>query len=152
MPDSHLYAVIMAGGRGTRFWPASRDKAPKQLLPIADTVPMIRATVNRILPLAPPDRILVITGKSHATDIKALLPDIPPENILVESVGRNTAPCIGLAAHLVRQRDPRGVMLVLPADHVINNTSYFLKLCRIGTRMASSQKKLADTWHHPDPS
>ena len=142
MTEPHLFAVIMAGGRGTRFWPASRDKFPKQLLPIAESVPMIRATVDRIMPLAPPENILVVTGRSHQADIRTLLPDLPPENILVEPVGRNTAPCIGLAAHVVKKRDPRGIMLVLPSDHVINKTREFLELCRTGARLASSRHAL----------
>jgi mannose-1-phosphate guanylyltransferase len=137
--EPHLFSVIMAGGRGTRFWPASRDQLPKQLLPIAGSVPMVRATVDRILALTPPDRILVVTGRSHAEEIRSLLPDLPRDNILVEPVGRNTAPCIGLAAHLVKKRDPHGIMLVLPADHVINKTQDFLQLCRDGARLASTR-------------
>lgn len=140
--NSHLYAVIMAGGRGTRFWPLSRESRPKQVLPIAGPEPMIRTTVDRILPLTPAKRVLVLTGAAHAGRVKDILPDLPPENIIIEPVGRNTAPCIGLAAHVILDRDPSGIMIVLPADHIITKTSVFCDLVLAGASLAGREKAL----------
>ncbi len=114
-----LHAVIMAGGKGTRFWPLSREKTPKQLLSIVGDRTMIQATFDRITPITPPERILVVTGVSHADQIREQLPLLPPENVIVEPVGRNTAPCVALASMIVKRRDPEGIMGVYPADHVI---------------------------------
>ncbi len=138
----HVYALIMAGGKGTRFWPLSRLAHPKQLLPIADPEPMVRVTVDRILPIIPPERILVITGASHADQLRRLLPDLPSENIIAEPVGRNTAPCIGLGAHIVSKRDSDGVMIVLPADHVIAKPEAFQALVLQGIAAALEHKAL----------
>jgi len=93
-------------------------------------------TVDRILPLVPSERVMVVTGASHAEEIKALLPDLQPQNILVEPVGRNTLPCIGLAAHAVARKDPEGVMLILPADHLITRTAQFRSLVVKGVELA----------------
>jgi len=109
----------MAGGKGTRFWPLSREKTPKQLLSIVGERTMIQATFDRITPITPPERILVVTGVSHAEQIREQLPRIPPDNVIVEPVGRNTAPCVALASMIVNRRDPEGIMGVYPADHVI---------------------------------
>lgn len=137
-----LYAVIMAGGKGTRFWPLSRGHSPKQLMPITGDRPMLRATVDRIGALVPPERTLVVTGRSHANGVRDILPDLPAENILVEPLGRNTAPCIGLAAHAVQKRSPHGIMLVLPADHAIENQAAFLSLAEQGAGLAAQQDLL----------
>ncbi|MBW2062114.1 MAG: mannose-1-phosphate guanylyltransferase [Deltaproteobacteria bacterium] len=140
--DSHLYAVIMAGGKGTRFWPLSRENRPKQLLAITGSEAMLRSTVDRILPLVPPERVLIVTGAPHADEVEALLSDLPPGNIIIEPIGRNTLPCIGLAAHVVCQKDPDGVMLVLPADHVITKTAQFRALVEIGADLACQPEAL----------
>jgi len=124
---SHLYAVIMAGGAGTRFWPASRSDRPKQLLPLAGkgNEPLIAASVRRILPICPPERVVVVTAR-HLTDaMRAALPDLPAENFLSEPVPRNTAPCIGWAAAAIRRRDPDAVIMVLPSDHFIGDEPGF---------------------------
>lgn len=122
-----LHAVIMAGGKGTRFWPLSRERRPKQLLKIVGDRTMIQATVDRIAPLVPPERVLIVTGASHADEIKKQLPELPEKNIIVEPAGRNTAPCVALAAMIVKKRDPEGVMAVFPADHVIQNPDALIK-------------------------
>ena len=114
-----LHAVIMAGGGGTRFWPLSRQNFPKQLLKISGDKTMIQATVERLAPIADSKHILIVTGAAHAEEIKRQLPDIPDENIIKEPVGRNTAPCVALAAHIIANRDPDGVMAIFPADHLI---------------------------------
>ena len=120
-----MFAVIMAGGKGARFWPRSRERMPKHLLDILGERTIIRETVDRIRPLVPPERTLIVTGRSHAAELIRLLPEIPAENILIEPVGRNTAPCIGLAALHIRQRVPDAVMLVLPSDHRIGDEVAF---------------------------
>ena len=115
-----MYALIMAGGRGARFWPRSRRAFPKQCISIGGPDSLIRQTVDRLTPLVPPDRILVITGPDMVEAIAAQLPDLPPENILVEPRGRNTAPCVGWGAvEVARRGGENAVMMVLPADHVI---------------------------------
>jgi mannose-1-phosphate guanylyltransferase len=119
MPSEHIHAVVMAGGAGTRFWPASRAARPKQFLPIADERAMITATCERLEGLVPLERVLVVTAGDLAPQVRACLPGLPPENVLVEPVGRNTAPCVALAALELSRRDPESVQVVLPADHVI---------------------------------
>jgi len=120
-----MFAVIMAGGKGSRFWPRSREKMPKHLLDILTERTIIRETVDRIRPLVPAERTLIVTGRSHAAELIRQLPEIPAENILIEPVGRNTAPCIGLAALHILKRVPDAVMLVLPSDHRIGNEKAF---------------------------
>ena len=120
-----LHAVVMAGGSGTRFWPQSRKTLPKQLLPLAGDATMLQQTVRRNVPLIPADRTWIVTNAVQAQATAEQLPDVPHENILVEPCGRNTAPCIGLAAIHLLQQDPQAVMLVVPADHVIQPTEVF---------------------------
>jgi len=122
-----MHAVVMAGGSGTRFWPASRETKPKQLLDIADNRTMIRATVERILPEIPFERIMVVTGAPHADEIRRELPELRPEMVVVEPVGRNTAACTALAAYKLFKKDPAAVMAVLPADHLIRKEADFLQ-------------------------
>lgn len=123
-----MFAVIMAGGKGTRFWPRSREKMPKHLLDILGERTIIRETVDRVRPLIPPERILIVAGRSHVAELARQLPEIPAENILIEPVGRNTAPCIGLAALHIQRHVPDAVMLVLPSDHRIDDENAF---CRV---------------------
>ncbi len=114
------YALIMAGGRGARFWPRSRRHHPKQCVAVTGEKSLIRQTVDRLLVDVPLDHILVITGPDMQAAIRAALPDLPAENILIEPRGRNTAPCVGWGAVEVARRGGRdAVMMVLPADHVI---------------------------------
>jgi mannose-1-phosphate guanylyltransferase len=134
--------VIMAGGKGTRFWPRSRTSTPKQLLDITGEKTMIQETVSRVLPLVSHDKILIITNKHQAASLRSQLPDIPHENIIAEPVGRNTAPCICLAATLVHKRDPEGEMIVLPADHYIEDTEAFLLSLKKAAEIARKTKSL----------
>lgn len=120
-----LHAVIMAGGAGTRFWPASRTLRPKQLLPLAGERTMIQATVDRLGELVPPQRVLVVTNQRLVEPIRAQLPELPPEAIVGEPAKRDTAPCIGLAANLLLRRDEDAVMAVMPSDHVIRPDEKF---------------------------
>lgn len=122
-----LHAVIMAGGAGTRFWPASRASRPKQLLPLIGDDPLLLDTARRVLPLCAaggPDqagwsRVLIASGAHLAAPTAAILPRLPAQNLLVEPTPRNTAPCIGWAAAVVARTDPDAVLMVLPSDHHI---------------------------------
>lgn len=131
------YGVIMAGGSGTRFWPASRKCRPKQLLNMVGDGTMIRATVLRILPEIPFQSIIVVTAASHADEIRVQLPEMSRDRIVAEPEGRNTAPCIALAAYKLHKIDPDGVMAVLPADHVIEKEAEFRRALSIATEAAS---------------
>lgn len=120
-----LHVVIMAGGSGTRFWPESRRARPKQFLKLSGERTLIQATLDRVTSFIPPAGYWVVTNQAHAAETLAQLPDVPPEQILLEPCGRNTAPCIGLAAMqlLAIDRDP--IMLVVPADHLIATNEQF---------------------------
>jgi len=120
-----LHAVIMAGGSGTRFWPASRHHRPKQLLALTSEVPLLRVTADRILPLVGAERLWVVTTASTAEATRELLDEIPPGHILAEPTGRDTAACAAYAARIVLHHDPDAVCLVLPADHVILDEDRF---------------------------
>ncbi len=121
---SKLYAVIMAGGRGERFWPAGRQARPKQLLPLLGDKTMIEETVQRLFPLIAPERLLVITNLAYVDEMRQLLP-LPPENIIGEPAGRDTAPCAALATALVRRRDADATMALLPVDHAVRPVKRF---------------------------
>jgi mannose-1-phosphate guanylyltransferase len=123
----HTFAIILAGGAGTRFWPASRQLRPKQFLPLGPDPdePLLRATVRRILPLCPPERILIATGAHLAAATRDLFPEIPAANILAEPVARNTAPCIGWATRVIARRDPDATVMVFPADHAVVDEDAF---------------------------
>jgi len=120
-----VFPVIMAGGSGTRFWPLSRRDRPKQFLPLAGDAPLLRATVDRLPPLARIDRTFVVCGPGHAAAVRRMLPRLPRGNLVVEPCARNTAPCVGLAALHVAAREPRGVVAMLPADHHIARPAAF---------------------------
>ena len=122
---SMLHAVIMAGGSGTRFWPRSRRRLPKQFLKFGSERTLLQETVERCRPLIPAERTWIVTGRDHADETGRQLADVSPSRVLIEPCGRNTAPCIGLAALLVHAVDSEGVMLVMPSDHFIRSTSEF---------------------------
>ena len=124
----NLYAVIMAGGRGTRFWPASRQSRPKQLLSILGDRSLLRLTVERLLPFLPAERVLIVTGQDIAPSVRTLVPEIPPGNFLLEPEGRNTGPGIGWAALHLCQHAADPVMAVLPSDHSIQDPAEFQRL------------------------
>ncbi len=129
-----LHVVIMAGGSGTRFWPASRKKRPKQFLQLASDRPLLRLTYERLTPMVPPERIWVVTASSTVELTREILPELPSENVLGEPVGRDTAACVGFAAEVLRSCDPDAVCLVLPADHVIKDEDEFRKAMSAGVR------------------
>lgn len=120
-------ALIMAGGRGERFWPKSRKNMPKQFLSLTDDgKTMIQLTVERILPLVAMEDIFVVTNRDYRELVHSQLPELPEENILCEPVGRNTAPCIGLGAVHMEKKYGDAVMIVLPSDHLIKYNTIFL--------------------------
>ncbi len=125
-----LHGVIMAGGSGERFWPLSRKATPKQMLKIVGRTTMIEQTAARLKPLIGNHRTWVVTTAAQAPALKRLLPGIPASHILKEPAGRNTAPCIALAAYAIAREDPEAVMAVLPADHVISPKQEFQKTIR----------------------
>lgn len=140
--DNNAFAVIMAGGRGERFWPESRIAHPKQLLRLLDGITMIEQTVRRIAPLFPPERIVIATNERYVPAMRALFADIPPENILGEPAARNTAPCIAMAAAyvgtLAKDRDP--VIAVFPSDHAIQDAASFRSVVADCTAFARSRE------------
>ena len=137
-----MYAVIMAGGKGARFWPRSREKKPKHLLDIISEKTIIQETVERIRPLVTPENILVVTGRKHARTLMRQLPEIPARNIIIEPQGKNTAACIGLAALHIRKMVPDDVMVVLPSDHAIADSQKYLDLISAAIKVASRENGL----------
>jgi len=136
MASDHYYAVIMAGGRGTRFWPKSRRQKPKQLLSLLGEKTLIQETFDRLVPLIPPERIWVFTNEWLRAEVVRQLPQIPKRQIVAEPVPRNTAPCLGLAARILQELDPEAVMGVFPSDHMIARVSRFHQFARAALRDA----------------
>jgi mannose-1-phosphate guanylyltransferase len=132
----NIYAVIMAGGVGSRLWPRSREKSPKQLLHILGEGTMIQNTVARLQPMIPYDHIYIVTNRTQVEGLRQQVPQIPAGNIVAEPFGRNTAPCIGLVTAQLRERDPESVMIVLPADHWIQNVGEFQQKLRLAVDAA----------------
>jgi mannose-1-phosphate guanylyltransferase len=140
------HAVILAGGRGTRFWPRSRTRAPKQLLNIVGRNTMLEQTASRLAPLFPPSRQWVVTNSEQAAEVRKQMPRVPASHILAEPVGRNTAAAIGLAAaHLLHDgmgKENDALMAVLPADHYIAKPAQYLKIVRAALHVAHSAGSL----------
>ncbi len=137
-PFEHAYAVILAGGSGTRFWPLSRRRHPKQLLELFGRGTLLNQTVARIRKVIPPERTYIFANELVRGEIARQLPEIPSAQIVAEPVPRNTAPTIGLAAHEIFRRDPEGLMVVLPSDHVIAKPGRFLRALRAACLVAHS--------------
>lgn len=136
----HYYGLILAGGRGTRFWPRSRRARAKQVLAILSERSLIQSTVDRLSPLIPPERLWVLTNEHLREEIVRQLPSIPRRQILAEPIQRNTAPAIGLAAHILQSLDNDAVMGVFPSDHVIAKPRRYLQFARAGFRAAAEGK------------
>lgn len=126
--SEHYYAMIMAGGGGTRLWPLSRQTRPKQMLSLFDDRTLFQTSVQRLAGVFPPERIYVVTVEEQAAELHAQAPEIPAENFLLEPQPRGTASVVGLAAVAMRQRDPQAVMAVLTSDHFIGNEQLFHSL------------------------
>jgi len=136
--NDDVYPVIIAGGSGTRFWPLSRARLPKQFLPLASGRALLSDTAARLEGLAPLSRTLVVCGKRHAPRVRASLRKLPARNVLAEPVARNTAPAIGLATVEVARRDPEGVLVVLPADHHVGDPARFREALSRAVEVARS--------------
>jgi mannose-1-phosphate guanylyltransferase len=134
------WAVIMAGGAGERFWPMSRRKRPKQLLPIIGKQTMIQQTVARLASVVPPSRIVIVTNAEQAPLVRKQLPRV--KNIIAEPLGRNTAPCVALAAAMIGKRDPEAVMVVVPADSYIPDTTQYRKVVGDALELAARENVL----------
>lgn len=134
-----LHAVIMAGGSGTRFWPASRRSRPKQLLALIGDLPLLRMTRDRLDGLVPGERVWVVTTAATVAAVRELLPELPAGNVIAEPAGRNTAACAGLAAVAVLDRDPEAVCAMLPADHLIGNPARFCSALAAGGRWVARE-------------
>ncbi|MFQ5616451.1 MAG: sugar phosphate nucleotidyltransferase [Anaerolineales bacterium] len=131
-----LYALIMAGGTGSRLWPRSRTTLPKQFLALTGDLTMLQQAQRRLLPLIPPTRTLIATNQSYVEIVARQLPDLPLENILGEPVGRGTAAAIGLTAIHIRRRNPHAIMAILTADHLIKKTETFRQVLRAASHVA----------------
>lgn len=125
-----LCAVIMAGGKGTRFWPLSTEEKPKQFLKLLGEDTMINMTIKRLLPLIPMERIFVVTAKQYVGLVKEELPELDENNIIIEPIGRNTAPCIALSAFYIRKRYEDATLVVVPSDHLIEEEDKFLNIVK----------------------
>ncbi len=144
-------ALIMAGGRGERFWPRSRQNMPKQFLSLTDDgKTMIQLTVERILPLVAMEDIFIVTNRGYRELVRAQLPELPEGNILCEPVGKNTAPCIGLGAVHIAKKYGDAVMMVLPSDHLIKYTSLFLNTLTDACEVAEQGGNLVTLGIAPD--
>ncbi|HEY1219253.1 MAG TPA: sugar phosphate nucleotidyltransferase [Bryobacteraceae bacterium] len=136
--NRHCYGLILAGGRGTRFWPRSRRRSAKQVLNVVGERSLIQATVDRLAPVIPPERIWILTNHHLRDAIVAQLPSVPNAQVLAEPAQRNTAPAIGLAAHILRSVDPDAVMGVFPADHVVARPAVYRSVVRAAFRGAAA--------------
>jgi len=140
-PFDHAYAVILAGGSGTRFWPMSRRRRPKQLLNLFGERSLLVQAVDRIRGPIPPERTYVFTNERIRAEVIRQLPDVPRRQIVAEPASRNTAPTIGLAAYEVLRRDPEGLMVVLPSDHLIAKAAAFRRALEAGCAWAAEQDR-----------
>ena len=140
--NPNFYPIILAGGRGTRFWPLSRKRRAKQLLALDGKRTMIQQTVSRLLPLAPAKRFWVITNGDLRREIGRQLPRLPKPQIIAEPVGRNTAPAIGLAAFILLRSDPDAVLGLFPSDHVIGDEREFRRVLQNGVEIAAADENI----------
>lgn len=154
MTDFNLYALVLAGGSGERFWPLSRRERPKQLLSLFSAETLLEGTLSRLRGLVPPERTLVLTNCDQEAAVRALLPWLPGENIIAEPAKRDTAAAIALGVGWVARRDPQATMVVLPADHLISDVSGFQRTLRCAAGAAKATGSLvtvgiAPSWACP---
>ena len=132
-----ITAVIMAGGKGERFWPKSRTNLPKQFLNISgSSKSMIQQCVERLEKLIPIAQIFIVTNELYAELIKIQIPHLPTDNIIIEPIGRNTAPCVGLASIIIEEKFPESTMVVIPSDHIIKNEDELLGILKTATLLS----------------
>jgi mannose-1-phosphate guanylyltransferase len=144
-----LHAMIMAGGGGTRFWPRSRQQRPKQFLKLTGDRTLIQMALDRIEGPVPPECTWVITGDAYRSEASKQLPSLPADRIIGEPCGRDTAACIGLGAALIARQDPSAVMIVMPADHVIEPVQEFRRAAHVAEQMAEEHPSSLITFGIP---
>ena len=144
------YAVIMAGGSGTRFWPKSTSSLPKQFLKLFGDRTMLQSTVDRVSELIPIENVLVVTNDKYVGIVKDQLPCIPDENVIAEVVAKNTAPCVAIAASILEGKDEESVMVVLPADHHITEPKKFVDFLSTAIEKAKNENALVTIGITPD--
>ena len=137
-----LYAVIMAGGVGSRFWPRSRQNTPKQFLDVLDDASLIQNTFARLQPLVPAEQCYIVTNERYVSQTREHLPAVPASNVLAEPASRNTAPAIAFAAAHIHASDPDATLIILPADHVIRNVAAFQNVLRVAVDKAQEPETL----------
>ena len=142
MRNPHFYPVILAGGRGTRFWPLSRKRRAKQLLALSGKDTMIQQTVKRLQPLAPEGRFWIITNQDSRPEILRQLRKLKRDQVVPEPVGRNTAPAIGLAAFILLRQDPDAVIGMFPSDHVVGDEPRFRAIVQRGIEIAAAGENI----------
>ncbi len=151
VPDmSNRFVVIMAGGRGERFWPQSRLRRPKHLLPIVGDKAMLAQAVDRVVGIVPPENVYIITNAEQREAVLEVCPGVPSQQVVGEPVGRDTAAAVGLAAVLVQERSAEGTFAILPADHVIHDTDGFQKTLELGFVAAEKGDFLVTIGIDPD--
>ncbi len=144
------YAVILAGGNGTRFWPRSRTTKPKQFLPIVGDTPMIHQTYQRIAPIIPRSNIYVVANRSHKSLVLDSLPDLPEENLLLEPCGRNTAPGITWVSMVISDKSPDATIAILPSDHYIPNTTAYRETLQNAFEISHATGEIVTLGIRPD--
>ncbi|QSH40346.1 sugar phosphate nucleotidyltransferase [Lentisphaerota bacterium ZTH] len=151
MKKENFYAIVMAGGKGERFWPQSRASHPKQLLRLIGNLTLIEQTVERLTPLVPLENIIIVTNHDYVAPMRSLLAKLPADNIIGEPVGRDTAPCVALAAGIVKAKSKSddAVMLLLPSDHVIRNSASMLQVLSDSGEVAVESKSIVTIGVNP---
>ena len=134
----HYYALIMAGGGGTRLWPLSRKQTPKQFLALTEDASLFRSSMLRLDPLFTPDRIFVVTGHQYVDTLRQEAPEIPETNFIVEPYGKNTGPAVALAVSVIHKHDPQATVAILTADHHISKKNRFRNVLEIAYLKAQS--------------
>lgn len=136
----NYYALILAGGGGTRLWPVSRKEKPKQMLSLVDDMTMFQMAVRRLSPMFPPSRIFVVTGRNYAEEMREDAPEIPIENFIIEPFARDSGPAVALSLAVIAERDPQAVVTMLTADHYIANEEKFRDVLAVAYQIAQQDK------------
>src|SRR5262245_53338834 len=144
-----LHAMIMAGGGGTRFWPRSRQRRPKQFLTLSGDRSLLQLAVDRVEGMVSPERTWVVTAEAYRAETGRQLPALPDDHVVGEPVGRDTAPAVGLGAALIARADPEAVILVTPADHVIEPVQLFRTAAQVAEQMAGEHPSALITFGIP---